>query len=127
MCLLLERVGEAWDIMVEEARTHAKHRLVVHGVIGKLERLARFADEIRATRKTRPLRAAIETQLDDVENELVVAVNDVPCIRAELVLDLVGERGPAKQRQTGLPPQHDGEKMIEAREMVHVRMRNEHM
>ena len=58
----------------------------------------------------------VDHQLD------LVAVHDVPGVRAQLVFDLRDELGPAKQHDVRLAPEHDAQQMIEPGKVIHVRM-----
>src|SRR5438067_8761378 len=125
--LLLDRVPKARDVMVDEARANAKRRLVMHDIITLFERLVRFSRESRPTRKTRSLTPPVRSRLAHVEHQLVVAVDDVPYVRVQLVLDLRDEIRASVKRQAGFTSEHDAQQMIEPGKVVHVRVRDEHM
>src|SRR5262245_10904174 len=125
---LFDRVRDAGNVVIDEAAADAEGRFLMEHVIRQLERSAWFPLELLPARKAGALPSAVHPDLAYVDNELgLVAVHDVPGIRAQLVLDLRDEARPTEQQQARLAPEHHAQEVIEAGEVVHVGVGDENM
>jgi len=119
---------KARHLVVDEAASHAKQRLVVQHVAGAFERCSGLVRKASAAGEARSPPAAISVYVEHVQNQFDrVAVHDVPRVPPKLVFDLRDEARPADKRQALLAPEHDAQHLVEADEVVHVGVADEGM
>src|SRR4030095_8887037 len=106
---LLDRVGETRHVVIDEASTHAKRRFVMQNIVRQVEPCIGFPREVAPAGKSGAQPAAIRPDFADVEHQLVVAIDDVPRVRVELMLDLSRESRPTENDDARLAPQYDAE------------------
>lgn len=74
------------------------------------------------------MRLPVDIDLGDIKRKVVfVFVNQVPSVGHELVLDPIDESRWPEQTQATSWSQTNTQRLIESYEMVHVRMRHEHV
>lgn len=114
--------------MIEAARPHLELRLIEQHTIDRKCVFHWLALEATAAAEPGAMQASSRIQLVCHDDEIgCVVLHQVPCIRGELVLELPDELLRPVHSHTGIPPQTDTQQMIEAGEVIHVRVRNEHV
>jgi hypothetical protein len=126
--LLLDREAEAGRAVVEQRAAHAERLVVDEQAALRAARREALAREAGARAEARRARRVVGVDLGHVEDELdVVAVDAVPRVRRQPALDLVHEARRAEEPDARVPPDADAHQSVEADEVVHVRVRHEHV
>ena len=127
MLFFLEGEAEARRAVIERRAAHPEPWLVEQNVVYR-QFLLMFAPERRPATEAGAPRHAGGVNLGRFEREIgIVALDQVPGVRPELACHLSQESGRAVKPHHVLAAETDSEQPVEADEVVHMRVRHEHV
>lgn len=114
-------------MVVERPRPHLKLLILQQHVVTQRDLGQRLALETVPSPKLRTLHASLAQLMHQNREVGGVTFNQIPRVRVQLVLDLIDEVARPVQAYANVATEADAQQMIEAGEVIHVRMRYEHV
>jgi hypothetical protein len=126
--LLFDSETQARDAVVEQGGAHTERGLVPQHPARELPSLERLGAEAVAASQPPAVGLPCGIDLPGLDDEVAgIALDEVPGVGGQLVRHLRHETGWTEHPQRGVAAQADAEQAIEAAEVVHVRVRDEHV
>jgi hypothetical protein len=123
MSSLFNNKSEYGHAVIDDRRTHLEARLSEQKALIALPRFSLGALEPRAPRELPRCKAARLVDLRHAEDQApVIALNEVPGLRHELVLDRVDKTGRPIDIEDLLTPEKEPQQLVEAGEVIHMSM-----